>query len=206
MAYDINALKQQIKEQEAGSVSEGFKPLSSAPYEAIITKFGIYENNFGNESMHVEIEIKTENRPEPITLKSDRGLTLKDGSPNTGTLSMMKEIFAATKVDIDSAQTSTTNIKAFNKDVVLNEFKDTYNKTITALIREVLDKNNTAFPKSNIIEGIYNIDGKNSADEDQIETFMNKIKETPVLVKAQRATTNTTATGATASAAAAGRL
>jgi hypothetical protein len=183
---NINEILGLVKEAEAAEVNAGFKPLPSGAYEATLTKFGVYENNFGNNSMHVEVEIKTEDREDPVVIKIDRGLTLKDGKPNSGTLSMMKEIFNATGVDINSAKTGSEVIKAFGKDVQLTSFPETYNKKVLALVREVLDQNNEAYPKSNTIEGIFNLDGTNSKGEDQLETFKKKIEEKPVLVKAKK--------------------
>jgi len=203
---DIKNILGQVKNAEAAEVHEGFKPLPSGAYEATLTKFGVYENKFGNNSMHVEVEVKAEDRDEPVIIKIDRGLTLKDGSPNNGTLSMMKEIFHATGADIDNAKTGTEVINAFGSEAQLTSFTDTYNKKVLALVREVLDENNTAYPKSNIVEGIFKVDGTNSKGEDQLEAFNKKIAEKPVLVKAKKATTGASTGATTSAAAAASRL
>ena len=194
--------KTQITQAEAAEVSEGFKPLQSGAYKSIITKFGVYRNRFDNDSMYVEVLINEDGKE--ITLSVDRGLTLKDGSQNNGTLSMMHEIFSACGVSPDTVQPATDTAKTFGQEVQLEAFKECYNKEVAAFVRETFEEG-ARYERGNIIEAIFNVDGKNSDGVDQLSKFKEKIEKQPILVKKskEKASTGTAGTPATGSSAAA---
>jgi len=187
----LGSFKEEVKNAEATTVSEGFKPLQSGIYPATLTKFGIYTNNFSSQSVFIEVEVKIDGEDKPRVLSVDRGLTLKDKSINKGTMSLINNIFEITGVDIDTAEPVDDTIKTWGKEYTMEVYKDCYNHSISAFIRETFEEG-AKYDKGNILEGIFDADGKNGAGEDQTETFMKKIEEKPVLVKTTKAKAATT--------------
>jgi len=195
MATIFDKYKTQISQAEAAEVSEGFKPLQSGAYKAVITKFGVYKNRFDNDSMYVEVAINEDGKE--TVLSVDRGLTLKDGTPNNGTLSMMHEIFSACGVSPETVQPATDTAKTFGQEVQLEAFKECYNKEVAAFVRETFEEG-AKYERGNMIEAIFKIDGTNSDGVDQLAKFKAKIEKQPILVKKSKAKSATGTAGAPA--------
>jgi hypothetical protein len=200
MAFNLTDLTAKVTSATATKVNEGFKPLESGIYVATLNEFGVYENNFKSNSLFIEVGIVENGEERKLTL--DRGLTLKDGKDNEGTLSLIKEVFAATGVDISATETGASVVKTWGKEVQLQSFKECYGKEITAFVRETFEEG-AKYDKGNIIENIFNPEGINSAGESQVDTFKKKIAEKPVLIKKPRVAKTGAGTG-TASSPAAG--
>ena len=180
MALDLAQLANKVQTAKAAEATEAFKALPSGIYPATITAFGTYTNSFNSDSIHIGLKIGEQD------FSIDRGLTLKDGKDNEGTLSLLKEVFAATGIDIATAQSAPKVIKAFGKDVQLTNWVETNGKEVNAYVRETFDESKGQYAKGNQIENIFNTENKNSAGEDQSTKFLEKIAEQPVLVKKQR--------------------
>jgi len=198
MSKLLSAIKQNIEQAKAVEVSEMFKPISSGIYDAVITKFGLYTNNFDSTSMFLQVEIKIDDEDEPRVLTMDKGVTLKDGKNNENTISTISNVFGICGVAIKDAKTGKDTCKTWGKERDLESFTDCYNKNVTAFVEETFE-DGSAYPKKNNLVGVFDKNGSNSDGVDQKEKFLKKIEETPVRIVKPKKSSNSATTGTSSS-------
>jgi len=200
MAFDINKLKNKVTEAKAAEAKAAWEPIKSGIYEATITLAGTYTNTFDSDAFVVTVEVEKDGS-EPAKLKMDRGLTLRDGGDNKSTLSLIKEILAATGVELTEENIGEGVIQSWNtKEHKMTDFKvDTFTpcagKKVSVFIRETFEEG-AKMERGNIIEDIFKLDRTNSDGKDQSETFLAKITKEPVLKRKSKAKAGGAAVGA----------
>ncbi len=188
----LGLTQEQVAKVEVASIREGFETLPSGIYEGNIVTVGTFTTDSGAIQFKIVVRIKDEKARDGYRELTKYGnFRKKDGSVNEFGQRDIIGALEATKMDLAEIKTQTIKEKCYATERDFNNFIGVNKAPVTIFVRQVLEEG-AQYEDQNEIEGIFDIEGKNSKGEDQTEAFMKKIEKTPVLKR--KAKNNNTAT------------